>query len=136
MKLYLRLLKYLRPHLRTLIPALIFMFLFAGLSGLTLTMIIPLANIVLGPAADSGSISDSGSAPSTDWMVFLPDFAKAKVTSWLHGTDRLRNLGNLCLFILAVFFLKNIFEYLERYLSAVVEQASMQDIRNRLYQHY
>ena len=138
MKLYLRLLKYLRPHLRTLIPALIFMFLFAGLSGLSLTMIIPLANIVLTPQADDnpGKVSPDQLPEQDNWMVFLPSFARPEVEKLLLGGDKLKNLRNLCLFILVVFFLKNLFEYLERYLSSRVEQATMLDIRDQLYEHY
>lgn len=136
MRLYLRLLKFLRPHLKTLIPAVIFLFLFAGLSGLSLTMIVPLANLVLTPpatASDQGFVSqpDPGS-----WMVFIPSFARDKVEDWLMSGDKLHNLENLCLLILLVFILKNLFEFFERYLSAIVEQATMMDIRNRLYEHY
>ncbi len=138
MRLYWRLLGFLRPHLRILIPGVIFMFLFAGLSGLTLTMIVPLANLVLASPSTASSNIDSGggTANSTDWMVFLPGFAREKVTGWLQSGDKLADLRNLCLFILLVFLLKNLFEYLERYLSARVEQATLQDIRNQLYQHY
>src|SRR4030066_358015 len=139
MKLYLILLAFLRPHLKTLLPAVIFMFLFAALSGLTLTMIVPLVNIVLVPhtANDTSSVPTDGAGhPADNWMVFLPGFARSKAESWLHSSNQFQNLKNLCLFILIVFFLKNLFEYFQQYLSTTVEQGVMLDIRNRLYEHY
>jgi len=139
MKLYLRLLTFLRPHIKTLIPTIIFMFLFAALSGLTLTMIVPLANIVLVPQSpDQGAAvaTEKGDHPSNNWMVFLPSFARSKVEGWLHSKNQLQNLKNLCLFILVIFFLKNLFEFFQQYLSTTVEQSVMLDIRNRLYEHY
>src|SRR4030067_2007649 len=100
MKLYFRLLTFLRPHLKTLLPAVIFMFLFAGLSGLTLTMIVPLVNIVLVPhtANDTGAVTTDGAGHPTDnWMVFLPSFARSKAENWLHSSNQLQHLKNLCL---------------------------------------
>lgn len=46
MKLYFRLLSYLKPHLKYLIPAMIFMILFAGMSGFSITMVVPLTKII------------------------------------------------------------------------------------------
>jgi subfamily B ATP-binding cassette protein MsbA len=101
-------------------------------------MIVPLADIVLTPSEQGVTNQPDGADGSQrrDWMVFLPSFARGQVSAWLSSGDRLRNLRNLCLFILVVFLLKNIFEYLQRYLTARVEQATMLDIRNRLYEHY
>ena len=107
MKLYVRLLRFLRPYLKVLVPLVIFMFLFAALSGLSLTMIVPLANLVFMPQG-------TGQPDATSWMVFLPGFLKDDAKNWLLSGDRFQNLKNLCLFILVIFLLKNLFEYLER----------------------
>jgi hypothetical protein len=99
MKLYFRLLTFLRPHIKTLIPTAIFMFLFAALSGLTLTMIVPLVNIVLVPhtANDTGAVTTDGAVhPADNWMVFLPGFARSKAEEWLHSSNQLQRAKNKC----------------------------------------
>jgi hypothetical protein len=46
MKLYWRLLRYLRPHLKQYIIAIIFGTFFAAMSGVSLTMIVPFTKLI------------------------------------------------------------------------------------------
>ncbi|MCI0530435.1 MAG: ABC transporter ATP-binding protein/permease [candidate division Zixibacteria bacterium] len=127
MKLYFRLLKYLYPHMKYLIAAVLLLFAFAALSGVSLTMIVPLADLVL---------SDQSQTLGNDWMSLLPEFARGQAQTLLAGSDRIQNLKNLCLIILVLFILKNIIEYFQRYYSARVEQAATMDIRDKLFEHF
>ncbi len=49
--------------------------------------------------------------------------------------DPIRSLNRICLTLLIVFLLKNIFDYLQSVLTVWVEQAVIRDIRNEVYAH-
>src|SRR5262249_13795658 len=46
-----------------------------------------------------------------------------------------RSLNRICLALLVVFLLKNIFDYLQSVLTVWVEQAVVRDLRNEVYAH-
>ncbi len=141
MKLYLRLLSFLRPHLKALVGAIIFMILFAGMSGFSLTMIVPFTKMIFyeqsTSAPDSAKISsDKTTEKGENLVVLVPGKLKEKFDSWLKGKDKLDSLKRLCIFILVIFFLKNIFWYLENYLMIIVQEGVVKDLRDKLYAHY
>jgi len=49
--------------------------------------------------------------------------------------DRLKALKRICIFVIILIFFKNIFDYLQSYLMAHVEQSIIRDLRNDLYRH-
>jgi subfamily B ATP-binding cassette protein MsbA len=49
--------------------------------------------------------------------------------------DPLRSLNRICLTLLVVFLLKNVFDYLQSVLTVWVEQAVVRDLRNEVYGH-
>ncbi len=49
--------------------------------------------------------------------------------------DPLRSLDRICLTLLVVFLLKNVFDYLQSVLTVWVEQAVVRDLRNEVYGH-
>ena len=83
-KLYGRLLRFLGPHLSILVAAVLFMVMFAALSGFSLAMIIPFTEIVLSgdtPAEISGRHGldeaavlegDFGTLQGSDVFLALP----------------------------------------------------------------
>jgi len=64
---------------------------------------------------------------------------KRELRSWFEHFfltgDPLRSLTRICLAILAVFFLKNLCDYLQSMLTVWVEQAVVRDLRDELYAH-
>jgi subfamily B ATP-binding cassette protein MsbA len=60
---------------------------------------------------------------------------KEHVWQWLLGSDRRQALLRLCGLILALIFLKSLFDYLQAYWMAHVEQGVIKDLRNDLYRH-
>lgn len=141
MKLYLRLLKFLKPHLKYLLPAIFFMVLYAVMSGFSVTMIVPFTKVVFYPeekVVDSTQTKekDSFSKDSESLVVLLPKYLKNKVNGFLKGKTKVDILKRLCIFILIVFFIKNIFWYLQSFLVVKAEEGVIMDIRNRLYSHY
>lgn len=142
MKLYWKLLKYLRPHLKYLIAAVICMGIYAALSGFSLTMIVPFTKIVLtaqaetAPAVDKNTVGQESNKSDENLVVLLPQALKKKFNYWLRADSKIESLKRLCIFILLVFLIKNIFWYLQSYLIVQVEQGVIMDLRNQLYSHY
>jgi ATP-binding cassette, subfamily B, bacterial MsbA len=165
MRLYVRLLGFLRPHMRLLVLSIVCMTVFAAFSGGTVALIVPFSRIIFQggnldtpasvllppPAAPSGSSSGSPSVsagPNTSptpsssparepgWIKTIQEEFKARVYSAVRGRDPVETLGRFCLLILLVFLLKNLFWYAQSFLIVKVEQGVIRDIRNRIYLHY
>ncbi len=141
MKLYMRLLSYLRPHLRQLILAIVFMTGFAAFSGGTVALVVPFSKIIFQggdlPAGISALSESAGpSGGSSGWVASLQNTLKDSVYGALRGTDRVETLGRFCLLILFVFLMKNLFWYAQSFLIVRVEQGVIRDIRNRLFDRY
>lgn len=157
----LRLLRYLRPYRGRLILTAFLMFGFALSSGITIGMISPFVKVLFTPRPAT-TVSDSTQAPGAAGDRALiqtvtggapggaaPAAAKgipARFTAWKQSLrtwfehffltgNPLRSLTRICLALLVVFLLKNVFDYLQSVLTVWVEQAVVRDIRNELYAH-
>jgi subfamily B ATP-binding cassette protein MsbA len=75
-----------------------------------------------------------------------PNTFAARVSAWKEDLrswfehffligDPLRSLTRICLALLVVFLLKNVFDYLQSVLTVWVEQAVIRDLRNEVYGH-
>jgi subfamily B ATP-binding cassette protein MsbA len=146
-RLYLRLLRFLRPHLATLIAAIVFMMGFAALSGFSIAMIVPLTEIVL--SGDSpeelaarhevGIQGHPAPAEPGDKPADTEGLRRALERGFYRavaGPDQRTTIGRLCLAILFVFLLKNLFWYAQSFLIVKVEQNVIRDIRNIVFRHY
>jgi subfamily B ATP-binding cassette protein MsbA len=140
MKDYFRLLSNLRPHLKYLIPAMIFMALFAAMSGFSITMIIPFTKIVF---SQPGEISQSALNQEQDadqeegsLVVLLPETLKKKFNQIIIGKTHLETLGRFCILVFLIFLVKNLFWYAQSFLIVRVEQGVIMDLRNKLYRHF
>ncbi len=119
MRDYLRLLKFVRPHLGIFILASICMIFSTIFDGVSLAMIVPLADKVL-----------------TNKRIILP----TKLPEFLSAfVDKLNNmpaqalLNYMAVGVLALFFLKGLFGFLQSYLMSDIGQKVVRDIRSQLY---
>jgi len=131
MRLYLRLLKYLRPHLKYFITAVLFGIIYAGLSGASLTMVVPFTKIIfeqdtIQPVKDNSPIEYSK----------LLKLDKETFVRVIGGENRTETLGRFCIFLFAIFFTKNFFYYLWSFLMVRVEQGVIRDLRDIIYSKY
>ncbi len=131
MKLYWRLLKYLKPHLKYYITAVVCGILFAGLSGASITMIVPFTKIIF--EQDIEQTSDA--SQQIDYSKLLK-FDKETFMLVLGGDTKTERLGRFCMALLIVFFIKNIFLYCWSFLIVRVEQGVIRDLRDTLFEHY
>ncbi len=120
MKTYFRLLSYVKPYWRLFLLACIFMLLLAVASGFSISMISPFLNAIFN--------KETTEIPGRFDIL-------SRMNRYIVTPDPLVTLKRLIVLILTVFFLKGVFAYLHRYLSIVVEQKVIRDIRNQIYRH-
>lgn len=131
MKLYWRLLKYLRPHLKHYIIAIIFGTLFAAMSGVSLTMIVPFTKLIFEQDINQQQLQSQ----PIDYSKLLK-LDKETFVRLLGGQNRVERLWRFCILLVIVFAVKNIFLYGWSYLIIKVEQGVVCDLRDELFEHY
>ena len=138
-----RLLSYLRPYTGRLASAITCMALYAAASGVTIGLFSPFVQILFAPsstailtashtpavsATPSGAKAPDDAAramlPSAKWgsLERWPAVLRKPLEGFLFGRPPLAALGRMCALLLAAFLLKNIFDYLQSFLMASIEQ--------------
>ncbi len=142
MKLYARILAYLRPHLPAFLLAVLATFVFASLDAFTYVLLIPFVQALFTPGSASGlpgggpTAAGAGAATGAGGAGLMQRFLDATVYRLvdLHG-DPLAAIQGIILLILLTFVVKNVFDFLRAYLVARVEQGVTRDLRVRVYDH-
>ncbi|MBV9775362.1 MAG: hypothetical protein JO040_15510, partial [Gemmatimonadetes bacterium] len=132
MKLYLRILGYLRPHAGLFVTSIVAMTIFAALDAFSFTLLIPFLNVLFGAnsLALSGRGGMFGSGSST--MGRLLEWAVGDLVSAGSAMGALRNV---VLVIFGVFVVKNVALYVQNYTTSMTEGRVTRDIRNQIYGH-
>jgi len=119
MKAYLRLFRFLKPHAGLFTMASVFMLLSALFDGLSLTMLLPLADKVM-----------------NNKPIVLPAHLPSSVTGFIgriNAMDPLVLLNYLSVIIVILFVLKGFVSFMQGYLMNDVGQRVVTDLRGRLY---
>jgi len=108
--------------------------LYSAFSGASIYLSIPLLETLF----DQTTIQQQ--TPPTNSMVpneviGLKQKLEGTLKSRVFSGSKTEALFKICVVILVVFLLKNLFGYVQSYLMAYVEQGLMMDIRNELYRH-
>ncbi len=139
-------------HWSVLVTGLLAMLVYAFLSGVSITLIIPLFDYVFNPNKPPALYSDGASFLQALGGLLKDFFAsgglslKAGLSSlaplWsdvkelmLH-TDSLALLYVICLFVLVVIVLKNIFYVAQRVLFVKLRGNTIRDVRNLMFRRY
>jgi subfamily B ATP-binding cassette protein MsbA len=122
-KLYLRLLGYLKAHTAAFAGAVFATFVFAALDAAAYVLLIPFVNALFG----------DGQAPAEGAMGGVIASTVGRVVDL--GGDPLDAIQGIILLILLVFALKNLFDFARAYLVTVVEQGITRDLRAEVYDH-
>jgi subfamily B ATP-binding cassette protein MsbA len=127
MKLYLRILGYLKPYRLLLVGASLATIGFAVLDAFSFVMIIPFLQTLTGadvPVAGGGAINGMDSLLRGTVGRFIELDAPPEET-----------LRTIVLFIFITFMVKNVFDYLQSVLVVRLEQSVTRDLRNQVYDH-
>ncbi len=130
-----RLLGALRPYWKSLLLTACCITIYAMLSGISILAVSPFVRLLL----ESPEARATQSTP--DW-ISLPGAGRAWLEVW-HGRaeafllagDRVLALGRFCLVLLGLFLLKNVFHYAQTWLTNYLEQATLRDLRAKLFRH-
>ena len=128
--LYLRILSYLRPYGGVFALAVIATSIFAALDAFSLALLIPFLRTLFSEA-------EPGSAePSPAGGALLDRLLEATLGRLVDlGGPRDEAIQGIIFFILAVFVLKNLFDFARIYLVAWIEQSVTRDMRDAVYDH-
>ncbi len=129
MKIFRRIVQYIRPHLGTLLIANAFMLLFIIFNLVSIGLIMPLVDVVFSPPkeipAEIGPVS----------ILNLGEFVSYHLARFVMNYDRYDVLLFLTIGILLTFLLKNLFSYINSVFMAHVEQTIMHTLRVDVYSH-
>jgi len=131
-KVFLRILKYVRPYWKQLGLSVFFTILFSIFSGVSIYLAIPLLETLFSQDYIS-ALSKFGSSSG-----FLGDLKRSFfefLFRYVFSGSHSEALIKICAVIIVAFFLKNISAYFQSYFMAYVEQGLVKDIRNEVYRH-
>ncbi|MFZ4621483.1 MAG: ABC transporter ATP-binding protein [Bacteroidota bacterium] len=137
MKIFFRILAYVRPYWRTLALSVACTFMFSIFSGASIYLTIPLLETLFDQTPQE--INATQTPPKNQLVpneiVGAKQYIEHSVRDFLFAGTKSDALFKICVLIFLVFMMKNIFDYGQSYLMARVEQSLMRDLRNALYEH-
>jgi subfamily B ATP-binding cassette protein MsbA len=130
LKIYLRILSYLRPYSRQIVMILIFNFMFVIFNTLSIWMVAPFITTLFESQSTEQQIEEVDEEAQI-WD--LNRWLKQKLDGFFRRADRIDTLKLLCLLIFAAFFFKNLFMFLETWWVSFVEQRVIKNLRDAVY---
>ncbi len=131
MTVYIRLLSYLRPHARRVAAALTCVVLFALTSGVSIGLVSPFMRVLFSGRAAPAPVPVA--APANVWDVAA--LVRQTLERFVYSAPAIVSLERLCVAVLVVMLLKDVFNYAQAYLLTTVEQRVIRDLRTHLYAH-
>jgi ATP-binding cassette, subfamily B, bacterial MsbA len=125
LKLYLRILGYLRPYGGLFSVSIVAMIVFAALDAFSFTLLIPFLYVLFGAGAGGDVFAQGDTA-----VHRLLDWAMGPMVEGAAATTALRNV---VLVMFAVFLVKNVAAYVQAYAVMLIEARVTRDVRNQIY---
>ncbi len=137
MRVFLRILRYVRPYWKSLTISVACTIFYSIFSGASIYLSIPLLETLFDqstPQALQQATPPRNSVVPNEIVGFKQRFDQS-LQSFVFAGSKTDSLYRICIIILVVFLLKNAFGYVQSYTMAHVEQGLMMDIRNELFRH-
>ncbi|HEX2189044.1 MAG TPA: ABC transporter ATP-binding protein [Longimicrobiaceae bacterium] len=131
MSLYLRILRYVRPHAGLFATSIACMTVFSLLDALSFTMLIPFLNVLF--SAGEGVVRTEEVLRVGDgWVQALMD----GMLGWfLDGGTPMQALRDVVLLLFGIYVVKNLFLYAKEITISMVEGRVTRDLRDGVYRH-
>jgi subfamily B ATP-binding cassette protein MsbA len=129
MQTYLRLIGYLRPHLGLLLVSFVLMVAFAVTDLFSLAVVIPFLQVLF------GQTSEPPTTPPEGILERAEQFFTRDMFAWLTEPTALGTLANVCLLVLAIYFLKTMLGYFQQFLPHILLERTLKELRNELFSH-
>jgi subfamily B ATP-binding cassette protein MsbA len=130
MKLYFRLLGYLRPHVGVFVVSIVAMTLFAALDAFSFTLLIPFLGILFKGSAGAPMENVVGGGDG-----YIHRLLSWSVSGLVQPANPMITLRNVVLLLFLVFLVKNVAQYVQQYTVAVVQGRVTRDLRDDIYRH-
>jgi subfamily B ATP-binding cassette protein MsbA len=130
MKVFWRFFKYLKPYIKPLMAANFFMLLFVIFSLASIGLVMPFIDLLFNQSTNQLPATQSFS------LFDLKEWLSYKLSEFVISYSKLQLVTYLCVLIIIVFLLKNLFSYLQTWFMSIVEQGIIRDIRLQLYSHF
>ncbi len=137
MKVFFRLLTYVKKYWKHLTISTICTIFFSLFSGASIYLSIPLLETLFSSSGATISQTSQESSPqeTQTWLAKAFKSIQTSVQSLVFSEDKSESLLRICIIILLAFFFKNVFGYLQAYALAHVEQGVIKDLRDDIYRH-
>jgi len=143
MQLFWRVLVYIRPYWKHLLVSVLCTVMFTALSGATVWLLTPLMRTVFLAQKSSPESSLEAETVSQELEITGKSLnlsrLKDQIRSWtadiFAGKDQSDSLKRLCLAILLVILLRNLFSYFQAYFITYLKEGVIRDVRNNLFAH-
>ncbi|MSR22401.1 MAG: ABC transporter ATP-binding protein [Gemmatimonadetes bacterium] len=129
MTLYLRILGYLRPYLGVFLLSVLATSIFAALDAFSLVLLVPFLQTLFADGGAGAGATDGVAGP----LDGLMDQTLGRFVDL--SAPPAEAMQGIIAFLLMVFLVKNLFDYLSIYLVALTEQAVTRDLRDGVYGH-
>lgn len=130
MKLYLRILGYIRPYKGLFALAVVAMGLYGALDAFSFALLIPFLDVLFG-----GGGATEGASAIADGDSPVHRLLEVTVGGLIPTDSPMAGLRNVVLLIFVVYLLKNVALYVQNYTVVLIEQRVTRDLRDRIYGH-
>lgn len=130
MKEYWRLLAYLKPYWFRLTFTVFSVVSFSVLDGASMSLSVPLLKVLFDSGQPAGDAARAQAEGFFDKYEIL-----SRIQARILQGDPLEILSRIVILIVLIFLLKNLFDYLQRFLSRSLEQLAVRDLRNAIFSH-
>ncbi len=134
-RVYLRIISWLKPYWRRLVLAVVLMVLVAVFSGFSIGMMLPFLNVIFRGGSLPGPDSGAGAAAPGTPVDSMQETVRRHILSFYMTGSPVDSLVRICLTVLVLYLLKAAFTYLLTVTMVWLEQRVLRDIRNALYAH-
>jgi len=135
--LYLRIIAYLKPYYKHIIGVLICNLGFVISSMLTVWMVAPVISVIFQDfdKQQVEQVVETTPAEGADVSFFnLNEWLKENIQGIIPTGEPVETLKWLCIFVVLIFVVKNIFNFAEHFWITYVEQRVVKDLREQLYE--
>ena len=129
MKIFWRFFRYLKPYLKPLILANMFMIIYVFANLLSIGILMPFIDLLFNEQTKT-------TAPQNINIFNLKNYLTFLLNQYLARYSKVDLVAYLSILMLLIFTAKNLFSYMQTYFMSFVEQGIVRDIRLELYTHF
>lgn len=135
MKKFFGILRYVNGYWRYAIWNIIFNILSVVFSFFSIALLFPFLNVLFTDSPEAiQALVDAGEPRLVISKDSVTEYIKWLIADGTHTHGKLAVLSSICLFVIATFFLKNLFRYLAMYFLAPIRNGVIRDMRNKIFE--